>query len=59
MKLKLIFTVDAERAMTHGVEAVTSGLRLTPDGKIVIPIDSGQWVINNPAPCGTWELVNE
>lgn len=60
MKLKLTFTVDAGTAMSQGLGEATSGIRLESNGAIVIPVEVGNGMfIRNPAPAGTWELVDD
>lgn len=56
--IRLTFDVSEEAVMTHGIQQVLQGIRLREDGKVIVPIEAGRGaMINNPAPCGTWERV--
>lgn len=60
MKIKIELTLDAALIMTTSLAHQLSEVKLTDDGKLVIPVDiGGGYRLGNPAPCGTWEVVND
>lgn len=59
MKIKIELTVEMARAVASGVAELLSQVELRDNGTLTIPVNLGNgMVMNNPAPCGTWELVD-
>ena len=58
-KILLSFTISEEAVLTHGIAEALRHIRLTSQGKVIVPIElGGGMVMGNPAPCGTWIRVS-
>ena len=57
-KIRITFEVREMDVLTYGLAATIQDIRLTGDGKVIVPLDLGGGLrMGNPAPSGTWERV--
>lgn len=59
-KLRIVMDIEESVVLTKGVEGALRLMRLEASGKVIIPVDLGRGLtMHNPAPCGTWERVED